>query len=364
MKAPVLHQPGQPMTIEDIELLPPRSGEVRVRMAASGVCHSCQHVVDGTFPGVVMPVILGDEGAGVVEEVGSDVTRIAPGDHVIISWAPTCGRCRYCVRGRPVLCENPIALGYLRDGSVRFRLDGRDVHHFGPATYASEVVLPEDMVVPIRKDMPLEQASLIGCSVTTGVGAVTNAARVPAGASLVVIGCGGIGLNAVQGGRLVSAEPIIAVDVDPTKLEAARVMGATHTINARETDDVPGAIRDLTAGRGAEYAIIAVGVAAAVEQAWASLAKGGTAVLLGLLPPGERLSIDPIRLMGHECRLTGASYGSSRPSDDFPRLVDLYMSGRLMIDELISHRYRLDQVNEAHQALVDGGTLRGVLTYD
>lgn len=350
------------MTIEDIELLPPRAGEVRVRIAASGVCHSCQHVVDGSFPGLPMPIVLGDEGAGVVEEIGADVTLVKVGDHVIISWAPTCGRCRYCVRGRPVLCENPITVGFLRDGSVRFRLNGEDVHHFGAATYASEVILPEDMTVPIRKDMPLEQAALIGCSVTTGVGAVTNAAQVPAGASLVVIGCGGIGLNAVQGGRLVSAEPIITVDIDPVKLEAAKLMGATHTIDARQTD-VPEAIRELTGGRGAEYAVIAVGSGKAVEQAWAALAKGGTAVLLGLLPPGERLAIDPIRLMGHECRLIGASYGSSRPSDDFGRLVDLYLSGRLMIDELISHRYRLDQVNEAHQALVDGGTLRGLLVH-
>jgi S-(hydroxymethyl)glutathione dehydrogenase/alcohol dehydrogenase len=351
------------MTVEDIELSPPRAGEVRVRMAASGVCHSCQHVVDGSFPGVTMPVILGDEGAGVVEEVGAGVTRVVPGDHVIISWAPTCGHCRYCVRGRPVLCENPIPFGFLRDGSVRFHLDGKDVHHFGPATYASEVILPEDMTVPIRKDMPLELAALIGCSVTTGVGAVTNAAQVPAGASLVVIGCGGIGLNAIQGGRLVSAEPIIAVDLDPIKLEAARVMGATHTIDGRDVD-VPAAIRELTAGRGAEYAVIAVGNASAVEQAWASLAKGGTAVLLGLLPPGEKLAIDPLRLMGHECRLIGASYGSSRPSDDFGRLVELYMSGKLLLDELISHRYQLDQVNEAHQALFDGGTLRGLLVYE
>ena len=351
------------MSVEDLELLPPRHGEVRLRMVASGVCHSCQHVVDGSMTGVPMPVVLGDEGAGVVEEVGPGVARVSVGDHAIISWAPTCGRCRACVRGRPGLCENPIALGGLRDGSVRFRLDGEDVHHFGPATYASEVVLPEDMVVPIRKAMPLELAALIGCSVTTGVGAVINAARVPTGASLTVIGCGGIGLNAVQGGRLAAAEPIIAVDIDPATLAAAKVMGADEVIDAREAD-VPARIREFTGGRGTEYAVIAVGKASAVEQAWSALAKGGTAVLLGLLPPGETIPVDPIRLMAHECILTGATYGSSVPADDFGRLVDLYLSGRLMLDELVGERYPLERVNEAHDALVAGGSLRGLLIYE
>jgi len=318
--------------------------------------------MDGSFPGVPMPVILGDEGAGVVEEVGADVTRVSPGDHAIISWAPTCGHCRYCVRGRPVLCENPPPLGRIGEGGVRFRWRDRDVYHFGPSTYASEVVLPESMAIPIRRDMPLETAALIGCSVMTGVGAVTNAAQVPAGASLAVFGCGGIGLNAVQGGRLVGADPIIAIDTNPSKLAYAEQMGADHVIDA-STADVPEVIRELTGGRGAEYAVIAVGSGQAVEQAWSALAKGGTAVLLGLLPPGERLSIDPIRLMGHECRLTGASYGSSRPADDFPRLVDLYMAGKLRIDELISKRYALDEINEAHRALAAGETARGLIVY-
>lgn len=362
MRAPVIHQPRQPMTIEEIELLPPRANEVRVRMVASGVCHSCLHVIDGSYTGAPMPMILGDEGAGVVEEVGPGVSNVSPGDHVIISWAPACGRCRNCVSGRLVLCENQPPFGYQADGTVRFRMRGQDVFHYGPAAYASEVVIPASCAVPISKDMPLEKAALIGCSVTTGVGAVTWTARVPAGASVAVFGVGGVGLNAVQGADLVSAHPIIAVDLNDARLEDARVMGATHTFNASQAD-VPAAIKGITGGRGVEYAIVAVGVGAVVQQAWASLANGGTCVMLGLMPSGELLSIDPIRLMGNECRLIGSRYGSSRPSDDFPRLVDLYLAGKLKIGELITRTYPLDEINEAHRALAAGENARSILVY-
>lgn len=362
MRAPVIHQPLQPMTIEDIELLPPRANEVRVRMVASGVCHSCLHVIDGSYTGAPMPMILGDEGAGVVEEVGPGVSHVVPGDHVIISWAPTCGRCRNCVSGRLVLCENQPPFGYQADGTVRFRMGDQDVYHYGPAAYASEVVVPASCAVPISREMPLEKAALIGCSVTTGVGAVTWTAKVPAGASVAVFGVGGVGLNAVQGADLVSAHPIIAVDLNDDRLEDARVMGATHVFNARQSD-VPGAIKALTGGRGVEYAIVAVGVGSVVQQAWASLANGGTCVMLGLMPSGELLSIDPIRLMGNECRLIGSRYGSARPSDDFPRLVDLYLAGKLKIGELITRTYPLDEINEAHRALAAGENARSILVY-
>jgi S-(hydroxymethyl)glutathione dehydrogenase/alcohol dehydrogenase len=363
MLAPVLRRPLQPMTIEEVELLAPRGGEVRIKMVASGVCHSCLHVIDGSYTGAPLPIVLGDEGAGIVTEIGSGVVNVAVGDHVIISWAPTCGYCHNCVRGRIVLCDNQPPFGYLGDGTTRFKLDGSDVYHYGPATYASEVVIPSSMAIPIRKDMPLEKAALIGCSVMTGVGAVTYTARVPAGASLAVFGCGGVGLNAVQGGALVSANPIIAVDISDSKLEHARVMGATHTINSAKTADVPEAIRALTGGRGTEFAVIAVGNGKVVQQAWDGLAKGGTAVMVGLMPSGELLSIEPIRLMGHECRLIGSRYGSAVPSDDFPRMVDLYMAGKLKIDQLITRRYGLDEINEAHRALAAGENARSIIVY-
>lgn len=362
MRAPVLRAAHEPMTIENVELLPPRAGEVQVTMVASGVCHSCLHVIDGSYVGAPLPIVLGDEGAGIVAAVGPGVSRVTVGDHVIISWAPSCGYCRNCVRGRLVLCENQPPFGYLGDGTTRFKLDGQDLFHYGPAAYASEVVVPESCAIPITKEMPLEKAALIGCSVMTGVGAVTYTAGVPAGASVAVFGCGGVGLNSVQGADLVSAHPIIAVDINDSKLEHARAMGATHVFNSSQTD-VPAAIKGLTGGRGVEYAIIAVGNGAVVQQAWASLANGGTAVMLGLMPSGELLSIDPIRLMGNECRIIGSRYGSARPSDDFPRMVDLYLAGKLKIDQLISRTYGLDDINEAHRALAAGENARSILTY-
>lgn len=361
MRAPVLYQPKQPMIIEDVELIPPRAGEVHVKMVAAGVCHSCLHVIDGSYTGAPMPIVLGDEGAGVVEAVGAGVTRVKPGDHVIISWAPACGHCRQCTRGKPYICENQPPFGYLGDGTTRFVKDGKEVHHYGPATYASEVVLPESMAVPIRKDMPLEKAALIGCSVMTGVGAVAYTAKVPVGASLAVWGCGGIGLNSIQGGALVGAHPIIAVDTVDSKLEYAREMGATHTFNARQPD-LTEAIKAVTGGRGVEYAIVAVGDNRAVQQAWAAVQNGGTVVMLGLMPQGEMLSVDPIRFLGHEIRLIGSRYGSAVPSDDFGRMVDLYLAGKLKIDQLITP-YPLDEINEAHRALAAGETARGLLVY-
>ena len=364
MKAPVLHAVREPMTVEDVELDDPKQGEVLVRMAASGVCHSCLHAADGSWANTRTPIVLGDEGAGVVEQVGPGVDRLKPGDHVILSWAPQCGRCHYCVTGRPVLCERRASGpgGVLLDGTTRMHLNGQDVYHYGSvASYASYSVVPESCAVKIRDDMPLDKAALIGCSVMTGVGAVLNTARVPAGASLVVFGCGGIGLNAVQGGRLVSAYPLIAVDVADNKLEYARQLGATHTINAAK-EDVPEAVKKLT-GRGADYAIVAVGDTRAVQQAWDCLAKGATCVVVGLPPTGQTIQIDPRTLVGVERRLVGCSYGSASVFDDFPRMVDLYMAGKLKIDELISKRYAMDEANEAFRALAAGELARGIIVF-
>lgn len=362
MLTPVLRRPRAPLELMEVELDRPSTGEVRVQMAASGVCHSCLHVMDGSVTGAPMPIVLGDEGAGVVTAVGLDVSGITVGDHVIISWAPSCGRCGYCLAGRPVLCLEQPTFGYLADGTTRMHSPSGDVHHFGPATYAPEIVVPASCAIVIRRDMPLDRAALIGCSVMTGVGAVINTAQVPTGASVAVFGCGGIGLNVVQGAALVSASPIIAVDLMDAKLQYAQAMGATHTLRADDSDTAA-AIRAIVPG-GVDYAFVAVGSGAAAVAAWGSLAPGGTCVMLGILPTGETLSIpEPNDLMGREVRLIGSRYGSARPATDFPKLVDLYLAGRLRIDELISRRYPLEDINEAHRALADGEVARSIIVF-
>jgi S-(hydroxymethyl)glutathione dehydrogenase/alcohol dehydrogenase len=362
VRAAVLYQTNEPLVVEDVELDEPRAGEVLVRLSASGVCHSCLHIMDGSMLWPDLPVVLGDEGAGIVEQVGPSVTTVVPGDHVILSWSPACGQCRYCVTGRPQLCERRPPRGTMRDGTTRLRANGRPVTHMGPATYASHTVVPAESAIKIRDDMPLDRAALIGCAVTTGAGAVINTARVPAGASLAVFGAGGIGLNAIQGGRLCGAFPLIAVDTVDAKLEFARTLGATHTVNNRVADPVS-AIREMTAGRGAEYSVVAVGNTGAIQQAWDALAPGGTCVVIGAPPPGETVAVDPAYLYRDEKRLTGSRYGSSRPLDDFGRLVDLYLAGLLELDRLITRSYPLDEVNEAHRALAAGDNARGLLVF-
>jgi S-(hydroxymethyl)glutathione dehydrogenase / alcohol dehydrogenase len=363
MKAPVLHAVREALVVEDVELDEPKAGEVLVRMAASGVCHSCLHAADGSWNPPRTPMVLGDEGAGVVEQVGPGVTRLQPGDHVILSWAPNCGYCRACVTGHPVRCENRLQNAAMLDGTTRMHLNGQDVYHYASiATFGSYSVVPEMAAIKVCKDVPLEIAALIGCSVMTGVGAVLNTARVQPGDSLVVIGCGGIGLNAVQGGRLASAEPLIAVDVADNKLEYARALGATQMINASR-EDVAARVRQLTEGRGADHAVVAVGSTEAVQTAWSTLGRGGTCVVVGLPPAGHKIEIDPGSLVGPERRLVGSCYGSASVFADFPRMVNLYLSGKLKIDELITRRYSIDEANEAFRALAAGELARGILVF-
>ncbi|MCC6626328.1 MAG: Zn-dependent alcohol dehydrogenase [Chloroflexi bacterium] len=362
MRAAVLHEQGKPIVAEEVELEDPKAGEVRVRMTASGVCHSCLHAADGSWPGVPVPMALGDEGAGTVTAVGAGVTNLRVGDPVVLSWAPSCRQCRYCVSGRPVLCERRPPRGCLYDGTTRMRLRGQTVYQYGTvASFSSETVVPESCAVPITPAMPLDRAALIGCSVMTGVGAVINTAQVPAGASMAVWGAGGIGLNVVQGGVLANAHPIIAVDVMATKLAYAEGMGASHVIDASREDPVA-AIQRLT-GRGADYTFVAVGHTAAVEQAWAATAPGGACTVIGLPPAGSVIQIPPGTLVGSERRLIGSSYGSARTFIDFPRLVELYLAGKLRIDELISRRYEIGQVNEAFRAMVAGEVARGLIVF-
>jgi S-(hydroxymethyl)glutathione dehydrogenase / alcohol dehydrogenase len=363
MKASVLFEQGKPLGVEDLELEPPRRGEVVVRMAASGVCHSCLHAADGSWKGVPVPIVLGDEGAGVVEDVGPGVDGLAAGDPVILSWVPTCGRCHYCVIGRPNLCEaRQPGRGVLPDGTTRMSLRGRPVYHYGHvATYASQTVVHESCAIRIDKNMPLDRAALIGCSVMTGVGAVINTAAVPPGASMAVFGAGGVGLNVVQGGALVAAHPIVAVDVRASKLEHARALGASHAIDASHEDAVA-AIRRLTR-RGADYTFVAVGDTRAVSQALEALAPGGTCVLIGVPETGATVPVDVRPLVTAERVVRGCSYGSARTREDLPRLVSLYLAGKLKIDQLITRRYGLDEANEAFRALAAGELARGLIVF-
>jgi S-(hydroxymethyl)glutathione dehydrogenase/alcohol dehydrogenase len=311
MRASVLFEQGKPLSVEELELEPPRNGEVLVRMTASGVCHSCLHAADGSWKGVPVPIVLGDEGAGVVAEVGPGVDGLERGDHVILSWAPTCGRCHYCVIGRPNLCERrQPGRGVLPDGTTRMSLRDRAVYHYGHvATYASSTVVHESCAIKIDPTVPLDRAALIGCSVMTGVGAVINTAAVPPGASIAVFGVGGVGLNVVQGGALVAAHPVIAVDVKAAKLDHAQALGATHAIDT-SLEDAVAAIRRLTR-LGADYTFVAVGDTRAVSQAVEALAPGGTCVLIGVPETGATVPLDVRPLVTAERVIRGSSYGSA-----------------------------------------------------
>ncbi|MBI3973533.1 MAG: Zn-dependent alcohol dehydrogenase [Chloroflexi bacterium] len=363
MRAAVVRERGAPIQVEDVELEDPREGEVRVKIVASGVCHSCLHAADGSWTHVPVPIVLGDEGAGIVDAVGRGVRSVREGDHVILSWSPACGLCHYCAIGRPVLCERRAPRpGILPDGTTRLRLRGETLYHFGTvASHAEYSTIPESCAIPIRRDMPLETAALIGCSVMTGVGSVLNTAQVPAGASMAVFGAGGIGLNVIQGGALVAATPIIAVDVLPHKLDYAKRLGASHTVDAAARDPVE-AIQEITR-RGADFTFVAVGNTKAITQAWDALAPGGTCVLIGLPETSATVTFTALSLQANEKVLRGSRYGSARMRDDFPRLVELYLAGKLRIDELINRRFSLDETGAAYQALAAGELARGLIVH-
>lgn len=364
-KAAVLFEVGKKLEIRDVEVQPPKAGEVLVRMAAAGVCHSDLHIMTGHLY-APLPAILGHEGSGIVEDVGAGVTSVRPGDHVIPLWRLSCGECEYCTGGRPALCPTGTEVrrtGRLPDGTTRFALGDTELKHLaGVSSFSEYSVIPEKALLKIPNDLPLDRAALFGCAVVTGVGAVLNAAQVRAGTSVAVFGAGGVGLNVIQGAVLAGAEKIIAVDLLESKLEYARRFGATHTVNASTGDPVE-QIRALTGGRGVDYAFEAIGVPKVMRQAYDTLAKRGMAVVIGMTPMTTEVSVPVMSLVFEERVLTGSLYGSSRPRIDIPRLIALYRAGKLKLDELLTRTYPFEQINRAYEALERGEVARSVVTF-
>ncbi|MDX1990993.1 MAG: Zn-dependent alcohol dehydrogenase [bacterium] len=364
IQAAVLYEPNTPFQIETLTLDDPKAGEVRVKIAASGVCHSDYHLVSGTTRHP-MPVVCGHEGAGVVESVGAGVTRVKVGDHVVLNWAPECGHCFYCQHGRPNLCETYTELiwaGTMLDGTTRLHKGNTLIYAYcGLATFADHVVVPEQSCIPVRRDIPLKVAALVGCAVATGVGAAMYTAAVRPGERVVVFGCGGVGLNIIQGAVLCGAGQIIAVDVNEAKMALARQFGATDTLLSGE--DTLAEIRALTEGRGADHTFEAVGIPALQEMAFKAARPGGTVTLAGLSPMGSATNLPGAVITRTEKTIKGSYYGTVQPARDFPLMIDLYAAGKLDFEGLISREYRLDEINAAFDAMLRGEVARGVIVF-
>jgi S-(hydroxymethyl)glutathione dehydrogenase/alcohol dehydrogenase len=360
MKAAVCYEFGKPLVIEEIDILPPQKGEVKVRIAAAAICHSDVHLIRGEWGGRT-PVVAGHEAAGIVEEVGENVTITKPGDRVVVSLLRSCGRCFYCTTGSPYMCEGEFAL----DTESRLRNKRGEPIRQGSRTaaFAEYVIVEQSQAVPVPDEIPLDRAALLACGVITGVGAVLNTAKVEFGSSVVVIGVGGVGLNAIQGAVLAGAYPIIAVDLLDKKLAAAKSFGATDTINVSQQKASERVVRKLTAGRGADYVFVTVGSAAAVDLGFKMIGRQGTEVIVGIPQSGSKVSFPVSHFVGGERKVMGSAMGSSRLSVDVLRLVELYKRGRLKLDELITARYPLEQINEAVEIMEKGEALRNVIIF-
>jgi S-(hydroxymethyl)glutathione dehydrogenase / alcohol dehydrogenase len=360
MKAAVFRQVNTPMEIEEINVSKPRPREVLIRTVAAGVCHSDLHFFNGTYPGQV-PMVLGHESAGVVEQVGSDVHYVKPGDHVITCLSVFCGHCDYCLTGRMSLCQEPETKRK-SDEESRISHAGKPVNQFANlGSFAEYMLVHEHAVAKIREDMPLDRAALIGCGVTTGVGAVIHTAKVEPGATVAVIGCGGVGLSCINGAAIAGASRIIAVDTVASKLDLARKFGATDVVNAKETDAVE-AVKTITSG-GAHYTFEAIGLKVTAEQAFQMLRNGGTATVIGMIPPGHKVSLHGVDFL-FEKKIQGSFMGSNRFRVDMPRYVDLYLQGKLHLDDMISAHIKLEDINDAMKALETGEIARNVIMFN
>jgi S-(hydroxymethyl)glutathione dehydrogenase/alcohol dehydrogenase len=363
MKAAVLNNiPGE-LEIEDVSVDNPAPNEVLVRVVGSGLCHSDLHFMEGLWQ-TKLPAVMGHEGAGIVEAVGSEVGYVKPGDHVITCLSVFCGRCRWCLSGHLSLCDNPSAVGRGRGAPSRLsNAKGDGLAQFARlGAFAEMMLVHENAVVKIPDEMPLDRAALIGCGVTTGLGAVFRTAKVEPGSEVAVIGAGGIGLAAIQGARIAGASKVIAVDVTDAKLDVARQLGATHVVNASNGDPVE-AVKELTGG-GVDYSFEAIGLKQTAEQAWGMLRPRGTATIIGMVPFGTKIEIPGHEVFMQEKVLRGSMMGSNQFRLDMPRFIYLYLDGRLMLDEMVSHRIKLDQINDGYDMMRRRETTRTVITFD
>lgn len=366
MGLPAPYAQSQPLRIEELELAPPGPGELLIKVLAAGLCHSDLSVVDGSRPRA-MPMVLGHEASGAVLECGPGVADFAPGDHVVFSFVPSCGHCNPCASGRPALCEPGAAAntsGTLLSGARHWHGGGEESlnHHLGVSAFAEKTVVSARSAVKVPRELPPEIAALFGCAVMTGVGAVVNTAHVAAGESVAIFGLGGVGLAALLGAHASGAHPIVAVDVLPSKLELALQLGASHAVNGRD-GDVVAAVRAATGG-GAHHAVETVGNEQVLAQAYAATRRGGTTTTAGLPHPQRMFSIPAVSLVAEERTVKGSYMGSAVPSRDLPRYIALYQAGRLPVDRLLTHRLRLDQVNEGFDRLARGEAVRQVIVFD
>ncbi len=368
VRAAVAHKAGDPLSIETIQLDGPKAGEVLVEVKATGICHTDAYTLSGADPEGLFPSVLGHEGAGVVVEVGNGVDSVKPGDHVIPLYTPECRQCEYCLSGKTNLCQairETQGQGVMPDGTSRFSLGGEKLYHYmGTSTFANFTVLPEIAVARIREDAPFDKVCYIGCGVTTGIGAVINTAKVETGANVVVFGLGGIGLNVIQGCRLVGADMIVGVDINEGKKELAEKFGMTHFVNPKEVDgDLTSYLVDLTNG-GADYSFECIGNVNTMRQALECCHKGwGESTIIGVAPSGTEIATRPFQLVtGRVWR--GTAFGGAKGRTDVPKIVDWYMDGKIDIDDLITHTMPLEDINNAFHLMHEGESIRSVVIYD
>ena len=365
-RAAVAVAAGEPLAIENVQLDGPRAGEVLVEIRATGICHTDAFTLSGADPEGLFPSVMGHEGAGVVVDVGDGVTSVAPGDHVIPLYTPECRQCKFCLSGKTNLCgaiRETQGQGLMPDGTSRFSLNGETLYHYmGTSTFSNHTVLPEIAVAKVREDAPFDKVCYIGCGVTTGLGAVINTAGVEPGASVAVFGLGGIGLNVIQGARLVGADRIIGVDLNPAKRDLAEKFGMTDFINPRDAGDVVAAIVDLTDG-GVDYSFECIGNVEVMRQALECCHKGwGESIIIGVAGAGQEISTRPFQLVtGRVWR--GTAFGGAKGRTEVPRIVDWYMDGKINIDDLITHTMPLEEINSAFDLMHAGESIRSVVIY-
>lgn len=360
-EAAVLYDAGEPLRVEEITLAEPAPNQVVVRLSASGVCHSDLSVIRGTFP-FMFPTVLGHEGSGIVESVGDAVTRVAPGDHVVLTWMPPCRHCENCLAGQNVLCETGLADAI--GSSYATTKSGESlIRGLGVAGFATHTLVPEGSVVKIRRDADLELAALIGCALSTGVGAVFRTAKVEPGSTVAVVGAGGVGLSVVQGAKIAGASRVIAVDKLDAKLDFAKEIGATDVVNASESDAVAG-VKDLTGGRGVDYAFEVVGIGPTIEQSYAMTRRGGTTVLVGAGSPNDEVSFTAMELFLDAKTIVGCVYGSTDPDRDFPAMVDMIERGAIDARSLVTDRISLAEINDALDRMEAGEGARSLVVFE